>query len=142
MSGAASDWFPKKAGSGLSDVLRYSQVSFFVDAEEYYADLRHEVTNAGEQRRNGLVCWIGFDASGNTPMPATPARPVLKPFARRDPLPDDRMWLDVLASASLQGTYVQGVKPSSVAVSRGQVRRRELLDCREAKRPHEHPCNQ
>lgn len=109
MAGPDTDWLSGDLAKGMSAVLRYSQVSFFVDAEEYYADLRQQVTNAGEQRKDGLVCWIGFDASGDTPMPATAARPVLKPFARRAPLPDDKAWIDVLASASNQGTYVRAL---------------------------------
>jgi phosphatidylserine/phosphatidylglycerophosphate/cardiolipin synthase-like enzyme len=102
------DWLKGDTATGMSAVKRFSQVSFFIDAEEFYADLRHEVTNAGAARK-GLVCWIGFEVSGSTPMPATPARPVLKPFARREPLPDDTAWIDVLASATNQETYVRAL---------------------------------
>jgi phosphatidylserine/phosphatidylglycerophosphate/cardiolipin synthase-like enzyme len=102
------EWLKGDTATGMSAVLRYSKVSFFVDAEEFYADLRQEVTNAGEGRK-GLICWIGFEVSGSTPMPATPARPVLKPFARRQELPDDKMWLDVLASATNQETYLRAL---------------------------------
>ena len=96
-------WFAR-ASSGVSAVTRYSRVGFFVDAEEYYTDLRKEVEASGE---GGFICWIGFDAGGweqntvtPTPMPVSAATFDRKPFARRSPSPGDRSWYDVLASAA------------------------------------------
>ncbi|AGB24072.1 phosphatidylserine/phosphatidylglycerophosphate/cardiolipin synthase [Mycobacterium sp. JS623] len=103
------NWFTGDRATGLSRVMTDSQVSFLVDAEDYYADLRAEVMTAAEQRRGGLVCWIGFEVSGDTPMPQGPAPSGLRPFARRQRQPDDRAWLDVLASAANQGVSVRAL---------------------------------
>lgn len=102
-------WFGGDQSTGISRMLRYSDVSFYVDAEEYYADLRHEVENAGLHGGTRFVCWIGFDASPSTPMPATAAAPTLKPFARRAAAAGDRAWIDVLASATNRGVGVRAM---------------------------------
>ena len=98
-----------------------SQVTFFVDAEEYYADLRSEVEAAPGS--TGLVCWVGFDVArtppagesppdyiGSTPMPRAAVVPPRKPFARRDPdLSTDRKWLDLLTDADARGVMIRGL---------------------------------
>lgn len=97
-------WFTPPSDPGTSKVLRYSRASFFVDAEEYYADLRQEVEATG---KGGQICWIGFDAGGydpahtavDVPMPSTAASGP-KPFARRASQPGDATWLDVLTTAA------------------------------------------
>jgi len=72
--GAVSDddmaWFGGDVATGMSPVLDRSDVSFFVDADEYYADLRTEVVRAGEQGGDRFVCWIGFETSLGTLMPS------------------------------------------------------------------------
>lgn len=102
------NWFTGDPATGLSAVIRRSDVSYFIDVEEYYADLRAEVRRAAGQGR-GLICWIGFEVSGDTPMPLTPAAATLRPFARRLPQTDDRAWLDVLTDASNQGVFVRAM---------------------------------
>ena len=70
MSAAGDTWFSTEFGKGVSQLYKNSDITAFVDAEEYYADLRAEVegTTSGD-----LICWIGFDVSGDTPMPAAPS---------------------------------------------------------------------
>ena len=60
------EWFSTEYGKGLSRVFSDSTVTTFVDAEEYYAELRREVEATAT---GGQICWIGFEASGDTPMP-------------------------------------------------------------------------
>src|SRR6266568_3533196 len=93
-------WFAKPADPGISRLFRFSQVSFFVDAEEYFADLRREVESTG---KGGMICWIGFEAGGydakdsvvDVLMPASAAQPAAKPFARRTRQEGDRSWFDL-----------------------------------------------
>lgn len=99
-------WFaaPDPA-NGTSSIFKNSSVEPFVDAQDYYVDLRGEVESA---ERGDLVCWIGFEASGETLMPAdptlkrpaTPPRREIKPWPPRTPEAGDRTWLDVLTAAS------------------------------------------
>ena len=103
------NWFTGDITTGMSRVLHNSPVSFLIDAEEFYSDLRREVTDAAEQRRNGFVCWAGFEVSGATPMPPSPTPPLLKPFAPREWQEGDRPWLDVLASATNQGVLLRAL---------------------------------
>jgi hypothetical protein len=56
---ADEKWFSQPDDPATSTIMRYSQVSFFVDAEKYYADLRREAEATG---KGGMICWIGFDA--------------------------------------------------------------------------------
>jgi phosphatidylserine/phosphatidylglycerophosphate/cardiolipin synthase-like enzyme len=93
-----AEWFSTALEKGLSPVFKDSDIEAFVDAEEYYADLRSEVeaTTAGD-----LICWIGFDGGGATPMPLSPAVEPEKKFPPRDELiGSDVKWLDLLKSAS------------------------------------------
>lgn len=100
-------WFSSPSGPGLSTVLRCTDAAFFVDAEQYYADLRHEVEASG---RGDWVFWIGFDAGGydgshsvvKVPMPALLAGPppARKPFPPRAWQTTDLAWFDVLAAAA------------------------------------------
>ena len=103
------NWFTGDVSTGMSPVLRNSAVTFLVDAEEYYADLRREVTDASEQQNNGFVCWAGFDARGATLMPAAPPKTVPKPFAPRSWREGDRAWLDVLGSATTRGVQLRAL---------------------------------
>jgi hypothetical protein len=96
MSG--EEWFSIDLAKGLSRVYSNSHVQTFVDAEEYFVDLRKEVeaTDKGSQ-----ICWIGFEGSGDTPMPASVANNKVKPFP---PRPNDELrdttWFELLESAS------------------------------------------
>ena len=62
-------WFAPGPADGLSKLLRYNHATAFVDAEEYFADLRRQVLATSER---GLVCWIGFEVAGTTPMLTMP----------------------------------------------------------------------
>ncbi len=78
MSG--EEWFITNPANGLSQVYKDSHVETFVDAEEYYTDLRKEVeaTKAG-----GFICWIGFEGHGDTWMPKAAASKKVKGFPPR-----------------------------------------------------------
>ena len=90
-------WFAPANWLGVGAVTDAS-VEFFVDAEEYYADLRREIlAGAGAP---GWVFWIGFDASLGTPMPAAADPAPVKPFARRQGLASDLPWLGILERVS------------------------------------------
>lgn len=56
---AAEDWFASP-GRGVSEIYKNSAVTIFVDADEYYADLRAEVEyrkfKTLRQRVSRLVC--------------------------------------------------------------------------------------
>ena len=103
------NWFTADQRSGLSRVLPNSQVSFLVDAEDFYADLRAEVTKATARREGGMVCWVGFEVKDNTPMPRTPGNPVLRPFPRREWAADDLTWGKVLELAAYSGMSVRAL---------------------------------
>jgi hypothetical protein len=55
VSNESDRWFSTDYATGVSSVIPNSQVSFFVDAEEYYADLRREVEATGP---GNLICWV------------------------------------------------------------------------------------
>jgi len=97
MSG--EEWFSTDdLSKGLSRVYNNSHVHTFVDAEEYYTDLRKEVeaTNKG-----GQICWIGFEAHGDTPMPQAVANKKVKDYPPRPEQKDtDKTWFDLLKAAS------------------------------------------
>ena len=96
MSG--EEWFATDLAKGLSRVYNNSSVQIFVDAEEYYADLRKEVDATA---KGGLICWIGFEAHGDTPMPQTAVVKEVKDFPPRPPQKDtDKTWFDLLKAAS------------------------------------------
>ena len=76
--GDVPGWFVGDTSSGdpatgISPVLRYNEISFFVDAEEMYSDLRAEVSGIGGG--DCFICWIGFEVSGSTPLPAAATSP-------------------------------------------------------------------
>lgn len=94
MSG--EEWFSTDFKKGVSRVCKNSWVQSFVDADEYYADLRKEVeqTAAGD-----IICWIGFDAGGDTPMPVQPNDEEEKSCPPRAPGTGDKTWFDLLKEA-------------------------------------------
>jgi phosphatidylserine/phosphatidylglycerophosphate/cardiolipin synthase-like enzyme len=99
---------------GTSPVFKNSSVQVFVDAEEYYTDLRKEVEATA---RGDLVCWIGFEGAGATPMPLDPTanKPAnvpartLKPFPPREPADGDVTWLDLLKAADGRGVPIRAL---------------------------------
>lgn len=96
MSG--EEWFSTDLAKGLSRIYNNSHVQTFVDAEEYYTDLRKEVeaTNKG-----GQILWIGFEGHGNTPMPQAVVNKKVKDFPPRLEQKDtDKTWFELLKSAS------------------------------------------
>jgi phosphatidylserine/phosphatidylglycerophosphate/cardiolipin synthase-like enzyme len=97
VTSGGEDWFATAYDKGMSSIFKDSYIESFVDAEEYYADLRNEVeaTIQGD-----LVCWIGFDVGGATPMPLAAAAEQEKKFPPRKGLPSDIMWFNLLKSAS------------------------------------------
>src|SRR5215203_4522417 len=98
MSTKPEDWFSTDLAKGLSRVYSNAFVKTFVDAEEYYTDLRAEVEATGDE---GQICWIGFEAHGDTPMPTKLSTKKLKSFPPRLPEKDsDKTWFDLLKSAS------------------------------------------
>jgi phosphatidylserine/phosphatidylglycerophosphate/cardiolipin synthase-like enzyme len=111
--GAVSDddmaWFGGDVATGMSPVLDRSDVSFFVDADEYYADLRTEVVRAGEQGGDRFVCWIGFEASLSTLMPSPEPPRGVKAAERRQRCQGDAWWGDVLAGATSRGVMVRAL---------------------------------
>lgn len=110
--GDVPGWFVGDTSSGdpatgISPVLRYNEISFFVDAEEMYADLRGAVTSLGSPEH--FICWIGFEVSGSTPLPAAPASPPIKPFPPRASVDGDSTWLDELARATNRGAHLRAL---------------------------------
>ncbi|KHK98021.1 hypothetical protein LK09_09325 [Microbacterium mangrovi] len=103
------DWFGGDEATGMSPVLRGSEVSFFVDAEEYYADLRREVTEAGGQSGDRLVCWIGFESTLDALMPADAPGSEIKDAGRRGRQEGDSSWGEVLAEATSAGVMVRAL---------------------------------
>src|ERR1700687_5547006 len=98
MSVSGENWFTSDYNKGIGPVFKNSDVSSFVDAEEYYADLRAEVeaTVSGD-----AIYWIGFDVSGATPMPVSPSVEHVKSFPPRKPgSGTDVEWFDLLKNAS------------------------------------------
>lgn len=102
MSG--EEWFSTEFSKGVSAVCKNSWVQSFVDADEYYTDLRREV----EQTQSGdWICWIGFDAGGNTPMPVAPNNEEEKSCAPRAVKSDDKTWLDLLKDADSRNVNIR-----------------------------------
>ncbi|MGB7982575.1 MAG: hypothetical protein WCF36_17475 [Candidatus Nanopelagicales bacterium] len=110
MSG--EQWFAAaNPANGVSPVSKSSHVAAFIDAEEYFTTLRREVeaTSAG-----GQVCWIGFEAHGDTPMPGAPATgtsssPVVKSFPPRAANAGDATWFEVLEAAAGRGVAIRAL---------------------------------
>jgi phosphatidylserine/phosphatidylglycerophosphate/cardiolipin synthase-like enzyme len=97
-----NEWFSTDLIKGLSRIYNNSHVQAFVDAEEYYVDLRKEVEATG---KGGLIYWIGFEAgNGDAPMPRAAASRDLKSFPPRSkqspPPTGDKTWLELLTAAS------------------------------------------
>ena len=104
-------WFCRDGEDGLSGVIRASGVHVFIDAEQYYSDLRRcvEQTSPGDQ-----ICWIGFDGAAHTPMPAAPADATQKSF-RREAQSTDVSWENLLRAADDRGVRTRvllNVNPS------------------------------
>lgn len=91
------EWFSTDLAKGLSRLYSNSNVEAFIDAEEYYADLRREVEATP---KGGLICWIGFEGDGATPMPRAAATKPIKSFPPRLPDKNDMTWFELLAEAS------------------------------------------
>jgi len=91
------DWFSTELDKGLSRVYNNSHVQAFVDAEEYYSDLRSavEATASG-----GQICWIGFEGGAEVPMPTASSANRVKPLPPRAAGKDDVTWFSLLAAAS------------------------------------------
>jgi phosphatidylserine/phosphatidylglycerophosphate/cardiolipin synthase-like enzyme len=89
------DWFSGSFDKGVSKVFKNSFVESFVDADEYYADLRKEIEATN---KDDLICWIGFDASGETPMPIKKNNESIKLKPPRKG--DDKEWFDILKAAT------------------------------------------
>lgn len=104
MSGEA--WFSTNFNKGISPLYKNSSVQSFVDADEYYADLRQEVeqTNAGD-----IICWIGFDGSGDTPMPVAPNNEEEKSCPPRGKGKDDKSWFDLLKEADDRNVSIRAL---------------------------------
>src|SRR5689334_20406773 len=90
------DWFAA-AGPGVSDTDRNSAILPFVDAEEYFADLRAEVEAT---TASGQICWIGFDVALDVQMPRAPDNHAKKPLKSRPKSPADTTWWQLLEDAS------------------------------------------
>lgn len=104
MSG--EEWFSTDFSKGISPIFKNSSVQSFVDADEYYADLRSEV----EQLVSGdHICWIGFDGGGNTPMPVTPNNDAEKSCPPRSKGRDDKSWFDLLKEADDRGVSIRAL---------------------------------
>jgi phosphatidylserine/phosphatidylglycerophosphate/cardiolipin synthase-like enzyme len=96
------EWFSTDLAKGLSQLYNNSHVQAFVDAEEYYTDLRKEVETTG---KGGLIYWIGFECGhGDPPMPQAVITKPLKTFPPRSKerprAVGDKTWLELLTAAS------------------------------------------
>lgn len=100
------EWFVSNPANGLSPVSKNSHVSAFVDAEEYFTALRKEVEATGS---GGQICWIGFEVSGDTPMPASAASAPVKDFPPRKGEPGDMTWFEVLKAAAGRGVAIRAL---------------------------------
>jgi len=116
MSG--EDWFSNNTGKGLSKLYKNSFVESFVDADEYYAALRKEVEAT---KKDDLICWIGFDVTGNAPMPIDPNNEPAKSKPPRLRKSSDKEWFDLLKSASDDRNVMVTV----------------LLNCHPSPKPHD-----
>ena len=94
---AGEEWFSNDQSKGVSPLLKNSYLEAFVDADEYYAELRTEVEATD---KNSQICWIGFDVSGDAPMPSSPNNEAVKKFPPRAVQPSDKKWFDLLQEAS------------------------------------------
>lgn len=108
MAGTGDGWFSSAPSKGVNPVDAHSMVELFVDAEEYYADLRREVEAT---TRGDLICWIAFDANVDPPMPsAAPPATAAKPFPPRPrTTPGDKTWLVLLTEADKRGVGVRAL---------------------------------
>lgn len=97
---AGEEWFAKTTvDNGVSEVYQNSDVQAFVDAEEYYADLRAEIEITDKE---SLICWIGFEGHHNTLLPKSANISPIKKFPPRSKANGDETWLDLLSKASDQ----------------------------------------
>lgn len=104
MSGEA--WFSTEFSKGLGSIYKSSDVETFVDAEEYYLDLRKEV----EQTKSGdIICWIGFDAGGNTPMPSQLENQEVKTCPPRIAEQGDKTWFYLLKEANNRNVTIRAL---------------------------------
>ena len=102
MSG--EEWFSTDFNKGISQLYKNSWVQSFVDADEYYTDLRKEV----EQLASGdQICWIGFDGGGDTPMPVQPNNEEEKSCAPRVERSDDKTWFELLQEADNKNVSIR-----------------------------------
>jgi phosphatidylserine/phosphatidylglycerophosphate/cardiolipin synthase-like enzyme len=112
-------WFNQNPVRGLGAVHRDNDISFLVDAEEYFADLRHEVEATVA---DDWIFWIGFDVGrmaqpgvsppdyiGHTPMPSAPSVPTRRPFDARPKDTGDKDWMDLLTAADSRGVNVRAL---------------------------------
>src|SRR5215469_6001921 len=104
MSG--EEWFSTDFNKGISSLCKNSWVQSFVDADEYYTDLRQEVeqTAAGD-----IICWIGFDGGGDTPIPVQPNNEEEKSCPPRAPGSGDKTWFDLLKEADDRSVSIRAM---------------------------------
>ena len=99
-------WFKTAPNKGLSHIFKNSFVTTFVDAEEYFADLRHEVQLL---EQGDFIFWIGFDAGETTPMPAQFIPEEIKSAPPRKAQQDDKPWFEVLKDADAKGVKIRAL---------------------------------
>src|SRR5688572_25318074 len=120
MSG--EEWFSNDFAKGISPVYKNSWVEAFVDADEYFTDLRKEVEQTGS---GDIICWIGFEASGNTPMPVKPNNEEEKSCPPRQPDKlNDKTWLELLTEADKRNVNIRALLnlyPSPVPSDRYKI---------------------
>ena len=104
MSG--EEWFSTDFGKGISPLFKNSWAQSFVDADEYYTDLRKEV----EQTSSGdIICWIGFDGGEHTPMPVQPNNEEEKSCPPRADESADKTWFNVLKEADDRNVSIRAL---------------------------------
>lgn len=121
-------WFATPSSkNGISEISQYSDVQVFVDAEDYYVDLRKEVelTKGGD-----LICWIGFDGcisptptsvNWDTPMPEILQSEESKAYPSRERKTTDIFWFDLLKAASERDVMIRvllNLHPSPEPINR------------------------
>jgi phosphatidylserine/phosphatidylglycerophosphate/cardiolipin synthase-like enzyme len=104
MSG--EEWFSNEFNKGMSQVFKNSWVEGFVDADEYFTDLRKEVEQTGA---GDIICWIGFEASGKTPMPVQPNNEAEKSCPPRSAGTNDKTWLELLTEADKRNVSIRAL---------------------------------
>lgn len=108
-----AEWFASDPANGASQIFTNSAVKLFVDADEYFVALRKEIEATG---KDGWICWIGFEGSGETPMPAdpnlnkhpsAPVEWVPRPLPPRPKADGDVTWFHLLAAATGRGASLR-----------------------------------